>query len=156
MDYPWHEYGNDLGDNARGSFGVHNASTYRAVDADFPKMARLRVHTVRWFVFVDGLVGITYDDNGMPTGIDKNVFPDMDAALEIAQRHNIYLDLVLLDFLFMHDMQWRDGVQAGGHANVINSDQGQQDLVEKVFTPLFQRYGQNPYILSWKVMNEPE
>lgn len=156
VNYPWHQYGNDFGNNARGSFGVHNESTYRAVDADFAKMARMGVHTVRWFVFGDGSVGITYDRHGMPTGIDQNVLPDMDAALEIAQRHNIYLDLVLLDFLFMKDAEWKDGVQSGGHANVINSDQGQKALVNKVFKPLFQRYGQNPYILSWEVMNEPE
>lgn len=156
MNYPWHEYGNDFGNNARGSFGVHNESTYRAVDADFAKMSRMGVNTVRWFVFGDGSVGITYDNDGMPTGIDRNVFPDMDAALEIAQRHNIYLDLVLLDFLFMKDAEWKDGVQAGGHAKVINSDKGQKALVNKVFKPLFQRYGQNPYILSWEVMNEPE
>lgn len=156
MNYPWHRYGNDFGNNARGSFGVHNESTYQAVDADFAKMAGLGVNSVRWFVFGDGSVGITYDDHGMPTGIDQNVFPDMDAALEIAQRHNIYLDLVLLDFLFMKDAEWKDGVQAGGHANVINSDEGRIALVDEVFMPLFQRYGQNPYILSWEVMNEPE
>ncbi len=156
VNYPWHRYGNDFGNNARGSFGVHNESTYRAVDADFAKMARMGVHTVRWFVFGDGSVGIIYDHHGMPTGIDQNVFPDMDAALEIAQRHNIYLDLVLLDFLFMKDAEWKGGVQSGGHANVINSDKGQKALVDKVFKPLFERYAQNPYILSWEVMNEPE
>ncbi len=156
VNYPWHKYGNDFGANAWGSYGVHDPATYAIVDADFAQLAQLGARTLRWFVFADGRAGITFDNAGMPTGLDQFVLRDLDAALEIAERHNIYLNLVLLDFLFMSAARVEHGVQMGGHAEVINSAIGQQALLEHVFAPLFQRYATSPYILSWEVMNEPE
>ena len=95
VNYPYFHYGNDFGGNAWGSYGVHDPTTYAAVDADFAKMESLGIHTVRWFVFTDGRAGITFDAAGMPTGIDEFVTKDFDAALEIAQRHNVGINFVL-------------------------------------------------------------
>ncbi|HUZ00253.1 MAG TPA: GDSL-type esterase/lipase family protein [Thermomicrobiaceae bacterium] len=156
VNYPWRSYGNDFGRNAWGSYGVHDPKTYAAVDADFASMAAMGIQVVRWFVFADGRAGITFDPSGLPTGLDDAVFPDLDAALAIARRHHIGLDLVLLDYMFMQDARVDHGVQLGGHAAVIDRAAGQQALVDRVFTPLFERYGDNPSILSWEVMNEPE
>jgi hypothetical protein len=156
VNYPFHRYGNDFGGNAWGSYGVHDPSTYAAVDADFARMSSLGVRTVRWFVFADGRAGITYDAAGMPSGLDEFVTKDFDAALEIAQRHNIGLDLVLLDFRFVWDANVENGVQLGGHASVLGTPAGQQALIRNVFEPVFRRYANHPAILSWEVMNEPE
>ena len=155
-NYPWHGYGTDFGANAWGVSGVHTTASYNAIDADFAAMAAEGVHSTRWWVFSDGRAGITFDSAGMPSGIDSNVFPDLDAAVQIAAKHNIYLDLVLLDFTWMQDPQTSSGVQLGGHANVINTTTGQQDLINNVFVPVFKRYGSNPMVVSWEVMNEPE
>jgi hypothetical protein len=156
VNYPYFHYGNDFGGNAWGSYGVHDRATYAAVDADFTHMESLGIHTVRWFVFTDGRAGITFDAAGMPSGIDEFVTKDFDAALEIAQRHNIGINFVLLDFRFMYDAQTENGVQLGGHAAVLASPAGMQALVSNVFEPLFRRYARHPAVLSWEVMNEPE
>jgi len=92
----------------------------------------------------------------MPSGIDEFVTKDFDAALEIAQRHNIGINFVLLDFRFMYDAKTENGVQLGGHASVLSSPAGRQALVSNVFEPLFRRYAKHPAVLSWEVMNEPE
>ncbi|MEO8285467.1 MAG: glycoside hydrolase family 2 TIM barrel-domain containing protein [Chloroflexota bacterium] len=156
VNYPYYHYGNDFGGNAWGNYGVHDPATYAAVDADFTKLSSLGVRTVRWFVFADGRAGIMFDAEGLPTGLDEFVMQDFDAALEIAQKHNIGLNLVLLDFRFMYDAQVENGVQMGGHAAVLATPAGQQALVRNVFEPLFRRYANHPAILSWEVMNEPE
>jgi hypothetical protein len=156
VNYPYHKYGNDFGGNAWGSYGVHDPSTYAAVDADFAQMSSLGVRTVRWFAFADGRAGITFDAAGLPSGIDEYVIQDFDSALEIAQRHNIALNLVLLDFRFVWDARIENGVQLGGHASVLATPAGQQALVRNVFEPVFRRYAGHPAILSWEVMNEPE
>jgi hypothetical protein len=156
VNYPYHRYGNDFGGNAWGSYGVHDPTTYAQVDADFARMSSLGVRAVRWFVFADGRAGITFDAQGLPTGLDLSVMPDFDAALEIAQRHNIGLNLVLLDYRFLWDAQTVNGVQQGGHSSVLATAAGQQALVQNVFEPVFRRYANNPAILSWEVMNEPE
>ncbi len=155
-DYPWDNYGNDFGSNAWGAYGVHSSGTYAQVDADFAAMAAEGIHVTRWWVFADGRAGITFDSVGMPSGIDQYVFPDLDAAVQIAAKHGVYLDLVLLDVSFMYARQTVNGVQLGGHAAVINTPAGQQDLLNNVFMPVFDRYSTNPMIVSWEVMNEPE
>ncbi|MEO5951913.1 MAG: glycoside hydrolase family 2 TIM barrel-domain containing protein [Chloroflexia bacterium] len=156
VNYPYYHYGNDFGGNTWGSYGVHDPATYAAVDADFAKLSSLGVRTVRWFVFADGRAGIVFDAAGMPTGLDEFVMQDFDAALEIAQRYNIGINFVLLDFRFVYDAQTDNGVQLGGHAAVLATPEGQQALVRNVFEPLFSRYTNHPAILSWEVMNEPE
>ena len=156
VNYPYHRYGNDFGGNAWGSYGVHDPSTYAEVDADFAKLSSLGVRTVRWFVFTDGRAGITFDEEGLPSGLDEFVFPDFDAALEIAQRHNIGLNFVLLDHTLIFDARVENEVQLGGHASVLATPAGQQALVRNVFEPVFRRYANHPAILSWEVMNEPE
>ncbi|HET9496422.1 MAG TPA: cellulase family glycosylhydrolase [Chloroflexia bacterium] len=156
VNYPYHFYGNDFGGNLWGSYGVHDPETYATVDADFEQMASVGIRTVRWFVFTDGRAGITFDEDGMPTGLDEFVFQDLDAALEIAQRHNIALNLVLLDHRFAFDARMENGVQLGGHSEVLATPDGHQALVRNVFEPVFRRYANHPAILSWEVMNEPE
>lgn len=156
VNYPYHQYGNDFGGNAWGSYGVHDPSTYATVDADFAQLAALGVRTVRWFAFADGRAGITFDAAGLPSGLDPFVTQDFDAALEIAQRHNIGINFVLLDFRFLWDARTENGVQLGGHASVLATPAGQQALVRNVFAPIFRRYANHPAILSWEVMNEPE
>lgn len=153
-NYPWYSYGADFGSNAWGRRGVH--ATSAQVDADFGRMAAMGIHSTRWWVFADGRAGIQFDTAGMPTGLDTDVFPDLDAAMAIAAHHRVYLDLVLLDFSWMSKPQVVNGVQLGGHANVINTVAGQQALLSRVFLPVFQRYGHNPQVISWEVMNEPE
>jgi hypothetical protein len=156
VNYPYHQYGNDFGGNAWGSYGVHDPKTYEVVDADFEQLSSMGVHTVRWFVFTDGRAGITFDGEGMPSGLDEFVMQDFDAALEIAQRHNIGLNLVLLDHRFVFDTTEENGVKMGGHGEVLASAEGQEALVRNVFEPVFRRYAGHPAILSWEVMNEPE
>jgi hypothetical protein len=156
VNYPYYHYGNDFGGNAWGNYGVHDPKSYADVDADFAKLASLGVRTVRWFTFTDGRAGITFDTDGMPSGLDEYVFRDFDAALEIAQRHNIAINFVLLDFRFIWDANTENGVQLGGHSAVLSTPEGQKALVRNVFEPVFRRYANHPSILSWEVMNEPE
>lgn len=156
VNYPYHRYGNDFGGNAWGAYGVGDPNTNAAVEADFARLDALGVRTVRWFVFADGRAGMRFDAAGMPIGLDEYVFRDMDAMLAIAQRHNISLTLVLLDFRFQFAPRLENGVQLGGHGAILANPDGQQALVERVFIPLFQRYAAHPAILAWEVMNEPE
>ena len=64
------------------------------------------ISNARFWLFSDGRAGITTDKNGNPTGIDSNVFKDLDAALKIAQKNNVKLDLVnyhdILQTFFSH------------------------------------------------------
>jgi hypothetical protein len=178
-NYPWSTdgavvyYGLDFGANVWGShLGV---STRRAaIDRDFAAMAALGLVVVRWFVFADGRAGIVYDDRGLPAGVDPHLFPDLDAALEIARDHGIRLDLVLLDHRWMFE-GLRDTIAdpatgallearlPQGRARVLHDPAGRAALFAHVFEPLVARYGRGGAradlggaIFAVELMNEPD
>lgn len=153
---PWWNYGTDFGRSAWGHHGVSVPLVREKIGREFAVLSDAGVRVIRWFVFCDGRCGIRFDVAGMPAGIDDCVVSDLDAALTIAEQHEIGLNLVLLDFHWMLDKKVSAGVQGGGHAPVINDSAGQRALVERVFQPLLSRYGGHRAILAWEVMNEPE
>jgi hypothetical protein len=163
----------DFGANVWGShLGV---STRReAVAADFSRMAALGFTLARWFVFADGRSGILYDDRGLPTGLDSQLFIDLDAALEIARDAGIRLVLVLLDHRWMFE-----GVREtiadpatgellevrlpDGRSRVLRDRIGRESLLHGVFEPLLRRYGHrgeradlSSSIHAIELMNEPD
>jgi hypothetical protein len=153
-NYPWYNYGTDFGENAWGHNGI--SVKRNEVETDFDTLAGMGVRVVRWFVFADGRAAPEFAADGSVTGLDGQVYADLDAALEIAQEHNIRLILVLLDFQWLAQQKNEDGVLLGGHADSIEDSAKRQTFFQQALQPLLERYGQNPYILAWEIINEPE
>jgi hypothetical protein len=63
---------------------------------------------------------------------------------------------VLLDFLWCRRARVVDGVQLGGRRRVLASEVGRGALVDRVIGPLLARFGREPGIFAWDVINEPE
>lgn len=154
---PWVHYGIDFGANAwRPDGGVARSEERAQLEQVFTQLAAVGVQYLRWFLFCDGRAGIEFSPGGRPLRLDDFVFRDMDAALEIAGRHGIRIMFVLLDFLWCDPVTASRGVQMGGRAHVI-ADGGRRDaLLTMVLRPLLERYGDEPQILAWDVINEPE
>lgn len=178
-NYPWSSdgttifYGLDFGANVWGShLGV--STRVPAVSRDFARMAALGFTVARWFVFADGRAGITYDDRGLPTGPDPQLFADMDAALQIARDAAIRLDLVLLDHRWMFEGLHEtladpatgalfDARLPEGRSRVLHAKAGREALVRQLFDPLVRRYGRSgeradlgSQIFAFELMNEPD
>ena len=154
---PWCHYGIDFGANVwRPAGGLDQAAERNEIDRAFALLAASAIRHVRWFLFCDGRAGIVFDAGGRPSGVDDFVFRDVDAALEAAARHGISVMFVLLDFLWCGDPRVIHGAQLGGHAEVLRSGTGRAALLDCVFTPLFERYGTEPNIFAWDIINEPE
>lgn len=178
-NYPWSTdgttvyYGMDFGANIWGShLGV---STRRpAIRRDFDRIASLGFVVARWFVFGDGRAGITYDERGLPIGLDDYFFADLDAALEIAQTAGVSLLLVLLD----HRWAFRNIPDATadpasgtivetrlphGREVVLSTEAGHDALLTHVLAPMVTRYGVHGIradlgtrLLGYELMNEPD
>lgn len=119
-------------------------------------LAASGVQYVRWFLFCDGRAGIRFSPGGRPLGLDDFVFRDVDAALDVARRHGIALMFALFDFLWCGAVSATHGVQMGGRAHAI-ADSGHRDaLLNSVMRPLLERYGNEPEIFAWDIINEPE
>jgi hypothetical protein len=178
-NYPWSTdgttvyYGLDFGANVWGShLGV--STRLPAIHRDFTQMASLGFVVARWFVFADGRAGITYDERGLPLGLDDYFFADLDAALHIALVTGVSLVLVLLD----HRWMFRDIPDATvdpasgtrvetrlpyGRETVLRTEAGHDALLTQVLAPIVTRYGIHgaradlgQRLLAYELMNEPD
>lgn len=148
INYPWYNYGHDFGVVTNEAHdGVSNEASQAVVEADFADMAQHGVQVVRWFILPDGRASPDFDAEGRVTGFDDYFYEDLDAALAIAEAHNIKLIAVLFDFY------WFDSSK--GAQNVTNLEQ-RQLLFERALEPLVERYGNDERILAWDIINEPE
>lgn len=154
---PWVGYGGDFGANAwQPDGGISRPGQRLKLDETFARLASDGATHVRWFMFADGRAGIRFDPDGTPVGLDSYVFQDVDAALESARKHGIKLTFVLVDFLFLKKAEVHGEVQTGGHADVVRDPAKRSAFVRNVLVPLFDRYGKDPAIEAWDVINEPE
>jgi hypothetical protein len=166
-------YGLDFGGNVWGSH-VGVSTRRSAIQRDFTEMASLGLTVVRWFVFCDGRSGIVYDEAGLPWGLDRHVFADLDTALEIAQGVGVALLLVLLDHRWMF-RGLRDVIPdpatgvllevtlPEGRANALIDQTGQDRLFRQVFVPIVRRYAPtgvradlSSAVFAYELMNEPD
>lgn len=154
---PWVHYGIDFGANAwRPEGGISQPEERAELERAFAQLAAADVRYVRWFLLCDGRAGITFSDGGRPHGLDDFVFKDIDTALEIASLHGIRIIFVLLDFLWCDPASATRGVQMGGRAHLLADEENRRVLLDVVLRPLLERYGEEPQILAWDIINEPE
>jgi len=156
INYPWLNYGHDFGTTAWGHDGVSSEQSRSTIEDDFSHLQDQGVHVIRWFLFADGRASPEFDGTGKVTGFDEYFYKDLDTALEIAAKHDMYLILVLFDFHLADKAQDSSGVPLGGHSQLITDMEKQQSFLDNALKPLLETYKDNKNILAWEVMNEPE
>ena len=155
---PWSGYGTDVGCSAwhpTGGLSAQPAALER-LDRAFGTLAGDGVPVVRWFLLCDARSGVRFDAHGVPAGLDDAVFPDIDAVLTAARRHDIRLMPVLLDFHLCKARRIVNDVQIGGRAHLVTDPAARLALIDVVLRPIVERYGDDDTIVAWDVMNEPE
>jgi hypothetical protein len=139
---PWYNWSCDFGCTSNG--GVSSNTVGTAVDTALRAASVAGLQNIRWWMFPGDPWQITRSGNGTPTGINSAVFADIDAALALAEEHDLYYTFVLFSAADAIPRSWMTNTsQRTALANVL----GQQ---------LFRRYANHPRILSWEIFNEPE
>lgn len=156
VNYPWLNYAHDFGATVWGYYGVSADASCQQIDADFTYLKSHGVHIVRWFLLGDCRAAPEFADDRKVTGFDEYFYPDLDAALTIARKHNIYLIKVLFDFHLADKAKQESGVQLGGRPIILIDSTIRQSFLDNAPRPLLQRYSKNRNIIAWEVMNEPE
>ena len=137
----WVKWGRDFGGGA--GDGVSSAETRATVNERFGNAKANGVNVVRWWVFEGDAWQINRDDSGMPTGLNEAIYQDFDAALELAEAHDITYVFVLFSAPSHLPESW------------LNNP-AQRKQLGNVLAPLFARYADNPRVMSWEVFNEPD
>jgi len=155
---PWIGYGTDFGTNAWSTAGGLAADPQRLaiLDQTLAGLSADGLGILRVFVLCDLRSGVRFDADALPNGLDDAVFPDMDALIAAASRHNVRLMPVVVDFHMCNPAQFVNGVQVGGRSHLVVTSEGRSALFDTVLAPIARRYGQEPAIAAWDVMNEPE
>lgn len=138
---PWFNWGCDFGCGSNG--GVSGGSTNSAIDAKFASAAAAGLRAIRWWAFEGDAWQIQRDASATPTGLNPSVYADFDAALALAAKYDLYLDLVLFSSPTTIPTTWE-------------TDLTKRGALASALAPLFARYGANAHLLSWEVFNEPE
>jgi len=155
---PWVDYGTDFGTSAwhpSGGLAARPASRER-LRRTFASIAADGIRLVRVFVLCDLRSGVRFRRDGLPIGLDDEVFADMDVLVGEASMHGIDLIPVLLDFHLCREARTVSGVQLGGRGYLIAEEEGRAATLERVVQPIVRRYGGHEAIAAWDVFNEPE
>jgi hypothetical protein len=154
---PWLTYGCDFGANLwQPEGGVAQPGRRATLRVALERLAGQGTRAVRWFMLADGRAGIVESPEGRIESLDDHVFRDADAALEELERRGLQVIFVLFDFHWFMPRRVAEGVRLGGRSAVVTDADERRRLVERVVTPLVERYGRHRSILAWDVVNEPE
>ncbi|MDB5098299.1 MAG: Endo-beta-mannanase [Cyanobacteria bacterium RYN_339] len=154
---PWLQYGGDFGANAwNPKGGVAQPERAAELEGAMAQLQAKGVTHLRWWLLGDGRNGVRFARDGTPLGLEPHLFDDMDAALAAATRHGITITFALTDFGWVQKGNGMGAVPAGDHGDTLKDPGKRHALVDRVLTPIFQRYGQHPAIEAWDLFNEPE
>jgi hypothetical protein len=152
VNVPWNAFGTDAGKHP--TWGVlYDAKFF---DSLFAAVAKAGGNSVRWWVHCDGRSSPEFDNQGMVTGLDPEFIPHFDSILTAAQRHGILVMPCLWSFDMAKDFTASAGPYAGKHIKLITDSAYTQSYIDKVMTPLAQRYANHPALVAWEICNEPE
>lgn len=145
-DMPWRQWPyttgvGDFGGNNNGGVLANRAS----ISSKLAQFHNSGSSVVRWWMFQGGAWQINRDANGRPTSLNPAIYADIDAALELANQHDIYYNFTLFG-----------GMQDSNMPRAWRTNTAYRQDLANVLAPLFARYKDNPRVMSWEIWNEPE
>jgi len=154
---PWIDYGQDFGASAwQPGGGLARPERRDRLRRALGDLAGSGASLVRWWLLGDGRAGLIEDGEGRITGLDDHLLADVDAGVQALREAGLRVQLVLTDFLWLDAGRTVNGVRLGGRRDHVRDPSRRAWLLERVFAPIAERYGREPAVASWDLMNEPE
>jgi hypothetical protein len=154
---PWIDYGQDFGASAwRPHGGLARPERRERLRRALGELAASGASLVRWWLLGDGRAGLREDGDGRIVGLDDRLLADVDAGVLALGEAGLVAQFVLLDFLWLDTARTVNGARLGGRRDHVRDPSRRARLLEHVFAPIAERYGREPAVAGWDLMNEPE
>lgn len=136
---PWFQRGCDFGcGTGRGVRGTSDR-----LDPILRTMSRRGVRVVRWEMFPSQAWQVRRAADGTPTALASGVVHDLDAAVRLAERHDLYLLPVLFPDPERLPATWF-------------TDAAQSAALAATLRPMFARHAANRHLLGWELATRAE
>jgi len=152
-NWAWRDFAGDFG----GGWGPGVAADRSSFSSAMAAMKAAGVSVVRWWMF-PRLVSpsIQWGADGAPSGIAGSLAADLQAALELAEQHDVYLMPTPFSF---DNFRPTDGVQGPGIRAMVVDAAKRRNLLDNLVKPVAQVVEASPYrkrVVAWDLINEPE
>ena len=135
--------------------GVAQPDRRETMRRELGRLSESGATLVRWWLLGDGRAGLRERD-GRVLGIDDRLMDDVDAAVAALREAGLRALFVLADFLWFHPPRVEAGVRVFGRRNLVREPGRRAELLGRVFAPIAERFGDEPAIAGWDLVNEPE
>jgi hypothetical protein len=158
-NYAWFNFATDFGGLAAwGEKGVSQNSTQ--YDGDLAAMRSSGVSAIRWWIFPDFRGdGVTFDADGNPTGISATAVADIQEALALAKKNDVYLVFTIFSFDNFNPTTVSSGVTIRSLAPMVADPTQLAGVLANVVKPVAEAAAASPdvdHLLGWDIVNEPE
>ncbi len=159
VNFAWDNFSADFGGIPEwGTKGI--SETPDVFETQLADMHKNGARVVRWWVFPDLRGdGIVLDGKGTPVSLGGTANADLEKALDLAEKTDVYLILCLFSFDGFHPGRDVEGVWVPSLAPIVVDATKRQALMKNVVRPLAaiaQKSNYKNRLLAWEVINEPE
>ena len=155
VNYAW-KSGQEFGTGGWGYDGVATATTNAEIDVDLNNIAARGVRVIKWRIFNDGRYDPNRDDQGFVTGLDREIYADLDAALRLAEKHDLYVVFVLFGSGFWTSDCLAGPTRFGGGAITLEDPARRASLIRNAIVPVVSYLSRSPRVLGFEIIAEPE
>jgi hypothetical protein len=154
---PWLDYGQDFGANAwRPEGGLARPERRERLRRALFGLAESGARLVRWWLLADGRAGLREDGDGRLLGLDTRLLADVEAAVVALREAGLEALFVVADYMWLAAPRRVGGVRLGGRRDLVRDPEARARLLDGVVGPIAERFGREPAIAGWDLMNEPE
>lgn len=140
VNTPWHHW-NDFTGNMDQDFW----------DQTFAQLASDGINATRIWLNCNGESVVQLRKDGSVLSINDSHWEDLDKLFEIANRHKVYIMATLSSF-----DHFKNSGSAERWRAMINTRESADSFAERYVKEFCERYGEQPYLFSIDLMNEPD
>jgi len=144
INTPWNKW-NDFGGGCNDAWW----------DSHFKKLRKTGVNAARVWINCNNDQGaVDINDNGIIRRVNEKHLTDLDRFFQTAARNRIYIKAALISFDHFKDTGNRPSAQKW--RNMLGSSAAAESFAENYTVPFVKRYGDNPWLWSVDLCNEPD